>query len=69
LPRAAFGVIESLRDVGDVGAQCRQAFARYLLSDQVCDQQAKQRLALESRECGGGPRVFRQCLQPFSVSV
>jgi hypothetical protein len=48
--RAAVGVVQKRLEVGDVVAEGGDALARDVFTDEVADQQAQQRLALDGRE-------------------
>ena len=56
-------------EVGDVVAERGEALARDLLADEVADQQAQQRLALQRREGDRRARVLASACRPLSVSV
>ena len=51
--RGLLGLVQPRLEVGDVLAQGGDALAGDLLADEIADQQAQQRLALERCECDG----------------
>src|SRR5215204_1672962 len=62
---AEFGIVQPQLNVGDVVAKGEQALAGELLPDEVADQQAEERLALERGERDRGSRVVAQRLEPL----
>ena len=54
----ALGLVERSLELGDVVAQRAEALAGDLLADEVADQQAQERLALQRREGDRRPRVL-----------
>ena len=68
-PVPALRVFESLREIGDIVAQGGHAIAGRLLADEVANEKPQERVALQRRESGRGPRVVAERPSPFVDSA